>query len=264
MNSNAGRGLLKAIVLVGVLFAIMYFVSYNKWINHDFDKVDITYKLNNNEENYGTEKQKYIEDVTKDFEKIYSSINYEMLQFNFGEEFFNIYYDNAPVTDEYYIYTGIINLIKNDMSINCNLETVISKDNLHKEINSLFGDVKYQDKSFTTKNQIMNVTFNNDVYSIKINDKCSGFDYAFGGIKTVYQRAERVDDSVYIYEKALYVEKIQDSNGNIIFNYHDNITKNSKVIANSFEKVDINTLPTYVFKYTKINNQYTLQTITKK
>ena len=261
MNSNAGRGFLKAIIIVGVLFIGFYYISYNKWLKHDFDSVDITYRLDDNEENNKINEKK----ETKEYQTLYSNINYEFLQYNFGEEFYDIYYDNKPFYDEYYIYVGVINLIKNDIIVNCNFEKEITSSELQTEVNKLFGNINYTNKSFTTKNNKISINYdsNENKYIVKLNGTCSGFDYSNGGIKNIYRKAEIDDKYLYIYEKALYVENIKDNSGNITFNYYKDINKDSKIIANTFEKVDAGILPTYVYKFAKDNNQYTIKSISR-
>ena len=259
MNSNAGRGFLKAIIIVGIIFIGVYYISYNKWLDHDFDSVDITYRVEDEEEN--TTSNDVVND--KEYQLLYSNINYELLQYNFGEEFYDVYYGNKPFYDEYYIFVGITNLIKNDIIVNCNFEKEFTSQEVKNEINKLFGNVNYDNKSFTTKNNKITINYSDNKYSVKLNSSCSGYDYSSGGIKNIYSKTEMKNDNLYIYEKALYVDNVKDSNGNIVFNYHKDINKNSEIIANVFEKVDSSTLPTYVYKFIKENNQYVIKSITK-
>ena len=261
MNNVAVRGFLKAVIIVGLIFVVFYYVSYNKWLNHDFDSVDITYRNDDLDDN--SSKNDSIND--KEYKELYSNINYELLQYNFGEEFYDVYYNNKPFYDEYYIYVGVINIIKNDLIINCNFERTIKVSELQNKINSLFGNIKYNNKSFTTKNNKISINYNadEDSYTVKLNGTCSGFDYSGGGIKSIYRKTEIDNNSIYIYEKSLYVLNIKDKNGNIKTNYYKDINKDSQIIANTFEKVDIGVLPTYVYKFTKENNNYTLKSINR-
>ena len=256
MNSSVVRGFLKAVVIVGFFFIVTYYISYNNWLNHDFDSVDITYRTDDNEENQ-------IIDSSKEYQTLYSNINYELLQYNFGEEFYDIYYGNKSFYDEYYIYVGIINIIKNDITVNCNYEKTITSSDLKTEINKLFGKVTYDNKSFTTKNNKIVIEYKDNEYNVKVNGSCSGFDYSTGGIKNIYRKSEIKNNELYIYEKALYVENIKDDNGNIMFNYHKDINKDSQIIANIFDKVDVEILPTYVYKFVKVNNLYTIKSISR-
>ena len=267
MNSNAGRGFLKAILIVGFVFAITYFISYNNWMNHDFNKVDITYRdsYSNTENNTNSIDNSNNKDK-KEYNDLYKRINYEFLEYNFGEEFYDIYYGNNSLSEDLIIYLGITNIIKNDALVNCNLETKISKDELSKEIKTIIGNVEYNDKSFTTKNGYLSINYdsNNKEYTVKLNNKCSGFDFSQGGIKNIYYKVEEKNNNLYIYEKALFVENKKDNNGNITFNYYEGLDKNSKLAGNSLEKVDVEKLPTIIYEFEKIDDTYTLRKITKK
>ena len=262
MNNSVVRGFLKAIIIVGVVFAIVYFLSYNKWLHHDFDSVDITYR-----EDEGQKKDDNKgEESTTEYKELYNSINYEFLEYYFGDEFYDIYYNNKPLSEEYFIYVGIVNIIKNDATANCNYETIIDSAKLKDKINSLFGNVSYTDKSFTTKNGYLTIEYNSssNSYRVKLNGVCSGFDYSNGGIKNVFVKSVKEGDNLYLYENAFYLNYSKDVSGNIMFNYHKDIFSDSKVIANNFEKLDLSSVPTYIFKFVKSNNVYTLQSITRK
>lgn len=260
MNSNAGRGFLKAVIIVGLVFAVTYFVSYNKWMSYDFNNVDMSYHTSDQDKPTNTS-----QDVTDKYKSLYSKINYELLEYNFGEEFYDIYYNNKKFYDEYFIYVGIINLLKNDMVINCELETSVNSSVLKEEIKSIFGNIEYIDKSFNTKNGYLNIEYDSDnnKYNVKLNGKCSGVDSSFSGIKNIYQKSEMKEDYIFIYEKSLYVESSTDSNGNLTYKYHKDIDKNSEVIATSFEKIDLESLPTYRYKFIVSNDGYELDSITR-
>ncbi len=262
MNTSAGRGFLKAIILVGVLFAIIYFIHYNKWANHDFNTVDITYKTNQNQED-NTEEDIEIKDSTSDYKTLYSKLNYELLEFNFGEEFYDIYYGNKSFYDEYFIYIGVVNLLKNDMILNCDLQTSVNESDLNKEIKSIFGDVSYTNKSFTTKNGNVAIEYDSssNKYNVKLNGKCSGFSEEFNGIKSMYLKAEVVGDNLFIYERPYYVESFKDVNGNLSFKYHKGIEKDSEVIATDYNKFDMTLIPIYKYTFLKSNDGYKLESI---
>ena len=262
MNSNAGRGFLKAVLIVGFVFAITYFISYNKWASFDFNQVDMSYKTSDQDK---TPTNNSV-DVSDKYKSLYSKLNYELLEYNFGEEFYDIYYNNKEFYDEYFIYVGIVNLLQNDMILNCNLDTYIKESVLKEEITSIFGNVEYVNKSFNTKNGNVSIIYdsNSNQYNVKLNGKCSGLSTTFNGIKNIYQKSEIDEEFLFIYDKSLYVESIKDSNGNLVFKYHKDINQDSEVVANVFDKIDIETLPTYRIKFIMHDNVFTIDSITRK
>lgn len=255
MKSKAGRGFLKAIIIVGFLFAIVYFISYNKWLNHNFDSIDIRYK----EENARLDDDQ--DELKTDYKELYNSINYEFLENNFGEEFFDIYYNGGKISNEYLIYLGVINIIKEDIKSNCNFKIEINSTDLYNKIKTLVGNVNYEDKSFTTKNKHLNIEYNdsNKSYVVSVN-KCSGFDFSNGGIKSTYKETKTENGYVYIYDNSIYLD-YSEKNG---FSYHADIQKDSKVVSNSFENIDFNSIPIYEYKFRIGNGSNTLMSITRK
>lgn len=255
MNNSAMRGFLKASVILGFIFVILYIVSYNKWLNNNFDDIDIT---------YGGEKNKEKEIVKVDYKDLYEKINYEFMEYNLGSEFFDIYYGNEKPIDEYYLFVGITNLIRTEMLVNCNIAKEIDQKDVDSKINELFGNVSYTNKSF--KNIDGSLSFEYDElyqkYLVKTN-KCSGFDYKNGGIKNIYIDSYIDGKFLYIREKSIFLDYTNDSFGNIIFNYHEGLDKNSKIISNSFDKIDLETVSTYTYKFMDNSGNYTLVSIGK-
>ena len=267
MNGNAGRGFLKAIIIVGLIFVVAYFYSYNKWLDHDFNSVDITYRYEDeqgNGSNTNTETNKT--DVSNEFKDKYESLNYEIFEANFGEEFYDIFFENGKITDEFYIYLGVVNFIKYDAAVNSNYKMDITSSELKTKINSIVGNVNYTDKSFTTKNGYLTINYNSDLgkYSVSVNNKKAGIDYKNGGIKTAYHGAQKDDKYLYLYEKAYYLNITENKSGVIEYNYHEGLNNNSKIIAYSPNNFDLNAIPTYEFKFSINNNIYTLESISKK
>lgn len=258
MNSSVFKGFVKAAVILSIVLAVLYVVSYNKWLNRSFDDIDITYK---DDEEFVSEVK-----VDKDsFKGLYNQINFEFLEQNYGEEFFDIYYQGEKFSNNYYLYVGIINLIKDDVIVNCNLEKEIPATQVDFKINEIFDNPVYQKESFTTKNGYMTVKYNGetDRFIIKINDKCSGFDYTNGGIKNeMYDVIER-GDYLYIYEKALYLNYTRDSNGNIKFNFHNGLSSSSKVISDNLDSINMNEIETYKYSFLKRDDKYKLVSIEK-
>lgn len=265
MNNSAVRGLLKATVILGFVFIVIYFLSYNKWLTYkdSFDDVDITYGKTEQKENVdGKDKETTVNTV--DYKKIYEKINYEFLEYNLGEDFFDVYYGSNIITDEYYIFVGLIHLLNNETVLNCNLVKEIGANDVDLKIKELFGNVKYIKKSFATANDIFKVEYNysTDKYVVTTS-KCSGFDFDNGGIKNIYVNGEIKGDYLYIYEKSLYLNYTYDGNGNIIFNYHANINKDSDIIANSLDKINLDNIATYKYIFKNNNGVYTLESISK-
>ena len=119
-------------------------------------------------------------------------------------------------------------------------------------------DYELSNVSFTTKNNYLSVTFDelNQKYYVKINDKCAGFDYSDGGIKTIYYDSKVKDNYLYIYEKAMYLDYSYDSNSNLVYNYHSGLDKNSNVVGNDYNSLNLSNFPTYVYKFEIKNNVY--------
>lgn len=252
---------IKASAVVLVLFIIVYTLSYSKWKrNNNFDDIDITYKETGvNGEPVDVDKK-----VTS-HEDLYNSINFEFVENNYGEEFLPMYYGGQEMDFKFYIYMAITNIIKNETKTDCNLTKTIKKSDVDKMINHLFGPVPYIDLSFSTNNNYMTVDYDLDnyLYNVTINNKCSEYDFSQGGIKTQYFKEEYKNNYLYIYEKAYYVEYNVDENGMLSFKFHSGVDKDSPVIANSAESLDLNKVDTYVYKFAKEKSDFELVSIDK-
>lgn len=245
-----GKALIKSIIVLVIIFSISYLISYNKWKDNHFDDIDVTYK----EEKSDDEKEIISK---KEYKELYNKVNFELIQRNFGQEFYDYYYKNKEFNDEFYIFVAVVNMIQNETLTNCNIERKIIGIEVQNKIYEIFGSVSYSPKSFTTADNNLVITYNDvdDEYLIKTN-KCSDFDYTKGGIKTEYDKSSIIGESLYVYEKALYLDYSFDSNNNLIFNYHSGLDKDSKIIANNYESIDFNKVPTYVYRFEKKNNNY--------
>ena len=250
---------IKASAVVLVLFIIVYSLSYNKWKrNNNFDDIDITYRET------GVDGEK-VDATPKEssHEELYNNLNFEFVENNYGEEFLPVYYGNQEMDFKFYLYMAITNIIKNETKTNCNFSTSIKKSDVDKMINNLFGTVPYVDLSFSTANNYMVVDYDLDnyLYNVTINNKCSEYDFSQGGVKNQYLKEEYKDNTLYIYEKAYYVEYIVDENGLLSFNYHSGPDKNSPVISKSADTLDLNQVDTYVYKFTKEKSGFKLNSI---
>lgn len=269
VKSNVSKGFVKAAIILCFLYAVVYFISFSKWKNSHFDDIDITYRETDDKtgkiEDKTDKTDKTDEKDEKEYKAIYDKVNYELLENHFGEEFQNIYYNGADFSSTYYIYLAIINIVKDNARVNCNLKMDIDESKVRFEINSLFGSVNYDNQSFKTKNGYLEITYNKDQnkYSVKLN-KCSGFDYSNGGIKNIYSGHSLVGNYLYIYEHAIYLDYSQSVNGNLVFNYHSGVSKDSKIIGNDINKLDMDKLDTYVYTFEKEKEGYKLVSIKKQ
>ena len=260
---EASRGFVKAVIIVAVLFSIIYFFSYKRWISKDFGSEEIKYNYNVGEKN--NEDVVEVKKNSMSYLNLYNSVNYEFLENNFGEEFFDIYYNNQKFNDNFYTFVGIINLINKDLLINCNYDKILSLAQVDSSINSIFGNVKYNNISFKTKNGHLSIDYDNDLKGYHVvTDACSGFDFSNGGIKTEYYETFSSNDYLYIDEKALYMEYSLDINGKFSFNYHSGITKNDKILSNKYEEIDKSKIPTYRLIFKNIDGNYYFDSVEKK
>ena len=252
LNNSVVRGFLKAVVILGFIFIVIYFVSYSKWSNRNFDDIDIT---------YGGKKEEH-EKNKVNYKDLYEKINYEFLEYNLGSEFYDVYYNNQKPSSEFYLFVAIANIIKNDMLVNCNIIKELDRNIIKDKITELFGNVSYSDISFKNNDNSMSFEydFNTQKYLIKTN-KCSGYDYSSGGIKNIYYDSYIDKEYLYIREKSIFLDYTKASFGNIIFNYHEGIDKNSRVVSNSLDKVDLEKVTTNTFKFVMDNGKYTLVSI---
>ena len=261
-----GKGFIKAVVIVGIVYAVFYYFSYNSWDSQNLDDVDVTY----NEENailgddYPDKNDKDTNDKKDNYKLLYDNYNFELLENNYGEEFFDMYYNGANFSSEYYIYLAIVHLMNNENLVNCNFEKTYTKDEVANKIVELFGNVAYNNKSFTTKNNYLSISFVNDAYKVKVNNKCGGFDFQNGGIKNKYEKALTMNDELYIYEKAFYVDYSTSSNGNLVFNYHALLTKESPILGTDINKLNMDDFKSYVYKFTMENGGYKLVSISEE
>lgn len=258
MNKNAVKGFVKAAIIVGVVYAVFYYISYYRWNKINLDDVDITYHESDNVED---EKEN---EVNKDeYKAIYDKVKFELVESNYGEEFFDIYYNGSSFTNDYYIYLAVINLIKDENVVNCNLEKEFNKIEIAQKIDEIFGTIKYEDKSVTTKNNYLNITYDevNGTYKVKVNNKCSGIDYSNGAIKNEYEKATILGDYLYVYEKAIYLNYTYDNNGNLVFNYHIGLTSDSPVVGNDYNSLNLDDFKSYVYKFEIDGGNYKLKSI---
>ena len=260
---DASKGFIKAIVILGVLFAIIYVSSYKRWINKDFSSNKISYNYTDEEKNNESIVGANADNIN--FLDLYNSVNYEFLENNFGEEFFDIYYNNQKFNNNFYIFVGIINLINKELLINCNYDRNLSLSQVDSTIKNIFGNVIYDNVSFKTKNGYLSIDYDDELKSYHVvANRCSGFDFSNGGIKTEYYESSSSGGYLYVDEKAMYMDYSLDSTGKFSFNYHSGIRKNDAVLSNNFEEIDKSKLPTYRLIFKNIDDKYYFDSVKKK
>jgi hypothetical protein len=270
MTNGMGKGFIKAAVIVAILYAVFYYFSYNRWSGQSLDDVDATYKedkaiLGDDYEDNPVKGEDKTDTKEEDnYKLLYEKYNFELLENNYGEEFFNMYYGGASFNSEYYIYLAIVNLMNNENLVNCNLEKTYTLEEVSNKIVELFGEVEYDNKSFTTKNNYLSITFNNDQYKVKVNNKCGGFDYSNGGIKNKYDKALSLGNELYIYEKAFYLDYSTGNDGNLQFNYHSLLSKDSPVVGHDLNKLNMDDFTSYIYKFTMENGGYKLVSVSEE
>ena len=257
MNNEVLKGFTRAFIIISVVLVILFFYKYNTWHDRDLNEFDITYRYEDD-----IKETKVVDD--KEYKELYKKVNFEYIENNFGKEFFDIYYGKKEFTDEYYLFTGLINILGNELNINCNINRIISSFEVEMEVRNIFGNINLTNKSFTVDNGTFNVIYNDaDKSYIVTTNKCSGFDFANGGIKTEYYKSSIVNDYLYIYEKVTYLDYSTGDNGELLFNYHNGVNKTDKIISNEYNEGLIKELPTYRLVFEKENNSYKFVSISR-
>ena len=244
------RGLAKALIVLGVIVIGFTLFSRRKSSLEDIDGIEYKY----------IEKDAIKEeDIKEDFKYLYEKVNYELLQDNFGSEFFNIYYNNDNFSNDLYI--AVINLIKDKTKIKCNIEKEINKVEIYSKIKEIFGDnIKFVDKTYENNNISIKYDEKTSTYHIKTN-KCSEYDYKNGGIREEYVKTSKIGNSLNIYVKVMYIDYSNDENGALLFNYHQWITKDDKILSNDLSTIDKDILPTYKYIFEINKNNYNFKQV---
>ncbi len=241
------KGLAKALIILAVILLVFSLLPKNNSTLEDIENLKFIYE----------EKDAIKEEESKiDHLELYEKVSYDLLQENFGSSFFNIYFEGEKFTNEFYLYTSVINLIKNDTKINCTLEKDINKVEVYSKIKEIFGNnVEFIDQSYENKNISIKYDEKTSNYHIKTN-KCSEYDYKNGGIREEYYKTSKIGNIIYIYTKAMYVDYSNDENGSIIFNYHQGVSKNDITISNDISTINKDLLPTYRYVFEINGNNY--------
>ena len=240
------KGMIKGLLIIAVIGAIVYYVSYNSWINEGFDKLGTGYN--------DTYQEKPVE---VNYKTYYEKVNFKFLEDNFGSEFYDMYYSKGSFSNDYYLFVAIINMINKDLLTECNLNKELNGIEVEWTLRNIFGDVNFEKESFTTKDNKLSVVFKEEpnIFVVTANS-CSGYDYKNGGIYTTATDAKFEGDYLYITEKAMYLENAYYTSGILTFNYHSGMTKEDPIIANNIDRIDLTKVPTYKLIFRKIDDSY--------
>ncbi len=250
--NEALRGMVKGLLIVIVLAAVCYAISYRMWLNAGFGNEIIEYK---DEDDNNVDKDSKPDVI--EYKKLYEKVNYSFVQKNFGSEFYDMYYENKPFTSDFYIYLAVINIINTENTDSCLIERNIASVEVELKIKEIFGLVAYENKSFTTKDGGLEIKYNKetDSYSVRVN-KCRDYDFKNGGVYTALTGYSTEGGNLYIEEMAVYLNYTYSSNGYLIFNYHQSLSKDSPVIANDVDSLSPDAVGKYRLVFKKENNNY--------
>ena len=199
-------------------------------------------------------------DTKTSYEFLYNKVGYEFLKKNLSPEYYDRYFLGKKFDNDFYLTVAIANLINNDIKTNCSFEKEFNRVEVLSKIKELFGNVEYEDRSLNNDN--ISITFDTSGYHVKAN-KCSGFDYKNGGIKEEYVKSTTIGDFLYLYTRALYVDLIENEDDLLVFNYHDGINKEDKIIANDISNVDMENVSTYKYIFKKVDGNYIFDSVIK-
>ena len=252
------RGMIKGLIIAAVIMGAFYIISYKMWLNKSLDDLVVEYKDEN------VKPEDYDKKDTVDYKAYYEKVNYQFVQKNFGSEFYNIYYGNEPFTNEYYLFMAVINIIDKEALDSCAFEKQITRLEVETKVRELFGTVSFTNASFETQDKGLNITYNkdNESYLVKIT-KCRDYDYQNGGIYTASVNHNVENNTLYVYEIAVYLNYSYGPTGNLIFNYHADLSKDSAVIANDIDRINKDNLTKYKLVFEKENDNYIFKGVRK-
>ena len=252
------RGMIKGLIIAGIIMGALYIISYRVWLNKSLDDLVVEYK------DEGINPDDHNQKETVDYKKYYEKVNYQFVQKNFGSEFYKIYYENAPFTNEYYLFLAVINIIDKEAQNSCAFAKEINRLEVEAKVKELFGPVAFINTSFETQDKGLSIIYNENsgTYAIKIT-KCRDYDYKNGGIYTTSVGYSIESNILYIDEIALYLDYSYGPSGNLIFNYHANLSKDSAVIANDVDRINRDSVTKYKLVFEKENDDYIFKGIRK-
>ena len=239
--------ILKLIIVIAIILLLYTFKRYQDWLKKPMDPGIPKYVM----EDDGIDREQI------DLKKLYETVNFEFLENNFGSEFKNIYYNGKEMNNEFYIYMGILPIIKDEIKINCKLNKEISGSNVDSNIKKMFGNITYKRISYEFSDKSVKIKYDDlrDIFTVETN-KCSGVDYTKGGVKTEYISAYK-EQNIATIEENIYFLKTLITDSDLSYNYYLGFNEEGPLNSNSIEKLDRSKLPKYKLIFeTKDNNYY--------
>ena len=265
------KGLVKTMMFVVIIFGIFYYIGYQNWLEEDFRDVDYSQYIEDEyEDKYesGESFQNNIANNSFDQSKaklLYEQVNFKMIQDNFGEDFFDIYYgsESLPFSSKFIVYLSIVNLYKNDFMSNCYGTWEVSRDDVHSKAQEIFGDIEFDDVSFESGNRLLFIEYDSlNEYYIVTNKKCSGIDFGTSYIETEFIEGVVQDNYLEIYEHVYFVDyKIEDG-GAYILNFYSSLDDEGELVATEvLNKKDKEKMPIYKIVFKIENDNYIFKDI---
>lgn len=265
------KGFVKGMLLALVIGAIWYTISYKVWESKGFDD-------NLNLSDYFEEEKEFYPQVSDNktdlAKKLYSKINYKMLEENFGKDFFSQYYDKNltdrdDFSSEFIIFLAVINIEKDNFMTECNRKVELPSSTVENKIKELFGnDISYQKVSFQNSDKTFSINYlqDKDSYEV-INTSCSGISFNKDYIETEFLESESSGNNLLITEVAYYTSYTEKVDGSYVLNFHSGLSKDSSIIytSNMESAIDKNKFTKYVYTFVKgSGDNYYFSSVSKK
>ena len=216
---DALTGFVRAVAILFVLLLIMNMVKY---IVYGIPKEEIKIV-----EDSGNEENKY--DNNYEYKELFSNYDYTVIQENFGEDFKDLYFANS-LNNDFYLFSSVISLSKNNFVLFCNNTMKIMGDEVSSRVKKLYGNVEFTPASYTTKNGLISIVYNakENTYTVT-NKKCSGLNADEAHVDTILLGGKTTDNILEVYFTAHYIEYSKE-NGLLKVVHHKDVSPASSIV----------------------------------
>ncbi len=216
---DALKGFIRAVI---ILFGMLLVFNLLK-------PIIFSRENNNANDNYGIPNNEVIDnnksidiqfDYNNDYSSLYRKYDFKNTEEMFGKEFRDYYYDDKKFDNEFYLYTAIVNLAKNNFILICNDTVEYSEKEVSDKIYELFGEVEYSPISYTSKDENLTIVYDgtNKKYSVT-NKKCIGIDARTGYIETEFLGGKESGNTIVIYERAHLIKEMKENDLDRLIHY---------------------------------------------